>query len=314
MEKKITIAAPCYNEEMGIGAFLSALQAIGNQLEDSGYKITFLLIDDGSTDQTLMILTDYSNTDPRIRIASFSRNFGHQAAVSAAIDLADANALILMDADMQHPPQCIPQMIQAWEEGHDIVSMVRQETVAQKFMKNFTSRIFYKFFNSLSDTKVANGAADFFLLSERAQNALKQLPEYHQFWRGLVSWIGFNRKFIEYTAAQRAAGSSKYSISKMLGLAIDGMTSFSTKPIKVIVCVGFLTAACGALYLAYILFCAFVLKDTVHGWSSLIATTIIIGGIQILVMGMIGNYTAKIFEQVKSRPRYILKKNTYSNK
>ncbi len=305
--KKLTIAAPCFNEELGIAQFVDALRAVGSILEQKGLTVRFLLIDDGSADCTLAVLNNKSRQDPRLQVLSFSRNFGHQAAIAAAIDMADCDALIIMDSDLQHPPELIPDMVRSWEEGYDVVSMIRVETVAQSLLKKVTSKLFYRAFNSLSDTKVPLGAADFLLLSRNAYEALRLLPEYHQFWRGLVSWIGFNRTFIEYTAAQRAVGESKYSVTKMIRFAINGLASFSSRPMKAIIGIGLLTVGFGAVYLLYALFRKLFLNDTVPGWSSIIAAVIVIGGIQIVVTGVIGSYTAKIFEQTKNRPRYLFK-------
>jgi dolichol-phosphate mannosyltransferase len=303
---RITIAAPCYNEEAAIEAFLDALAPICLQLETRSYDVTILMIDDGSSDRTLEIVNKYAALDRRIRTASFSRNFGHQAAVAAAIDLAEADALIIMDSDMQHPPQCILEMVSSWEAGHEIVSMVRRETAAQTFLKKFTSRIFYRLFNVLCETKIMDGATEFFLLDAAPLQAARSLPEYHQFWRGIISWIGFRRIFLEYSASKRVAGISKYSMHKMIHLAFDGLTSFSARPMKLVIGLGLLTIALSFLYLVYILFAALFLRSFVPGWSSLIVVVIFFGGIQIATVGMVGAYIGKIFEQVKQRPKYIL--------
>jgi len=303
---RITIAAPCYNEEAAIEAFLKALAPVCLQLEARAYDITILMIDDGSTDRTLEIIDKCATLDKRIRTASFSRNFGHQSAVSAAIDLAEADALIIMDSDMQHPPECIPEMISSWEAGCEIVSMVRRETASQTFLKKFTSRIFYRLFNALSETKIMDGATEFFLLGAAPLQALRSLPEYHQFWRGIISWVGFRRSFIEYSASRRVAGRSKYSMHKMIHLAFDALTSFSARPMKFVIGIGLLTIALSSLYLVYILFSALVLRSTVTGWASLIVVIFFFGGIQMAAIGMVGAYIGKIFEQVKQRPKYIL--------
>jgi polyisoprenyl-phosphate glycosyltransferase len=302
----LTIAAPCYNEEAVIPEFLKAVQRVADLLEAGGRPVRFLLVDDGSSDHTLQILNHTAAIDPRLRVISFSRNFGHQAALAAAIDLADTDLLILMDSDLQHPPELIPQMVAAWESGSDIVSMVRKETVSGPLVKRLTSRLFYHLFNRLSETSAPAGAADFVLLSKAPLAAVRELREYHLFWRGVISWIGFRRTFIPYTAPQRAAGVSKYSLSKMLMLAFDGLTSFSAKPMRMVMGFGLLTCGAALIYLVYIAVAAIILKTTVPGWSSLIGTVILFGGIRMVTIGIIGTYVAKTFEQVKGRPKYIL--------
>lgn len=305
-QKHVIIASPCYNEEEGIEAFIRAIQIEAGKLEAAGMRVTILIIDDGSTDRVLEILHEHADKDSRIQVAAFSRNFGHQAAVAAAIEIADGDALIILDADLQHPPEHISEMVELWESGYDIVSMVRKTTASQSILKTFTSRLFYKIFNNLSETRVPDGAADFFLLSQDAHNALKAMPEYHHFWRGMISWIGFRRCYIEFSAPERFRGKSKYTPTKMLRMAFDGMTSFSIRPIQIIIGAGALTVIAGGLYLFYVLFVTAFLKNTVPGWSSLMASLLIIGGVQILTIGIIGAYIAKVFEQVKARPRYLI--------
>ena len=302
----ITIAAPCYNEAQVIASFIVCVQKQVNNLYSQGFDVELLIINDGSTDDTQQILADLSARMPFLRVITFSRNFGHQAAVAAAINATNTDALILMDCDLQHPPDLIPQMVKAWQAGSDIVSMVRETTAAQSISKRLSSSLFYRIFNLFSATPLQEGASDFYLLGSRPLAALRQLREYHPFWRAILSWIGFQRTSLKYAAPARAAGESKYSLAKMLALAGDGLTSFSTKPMKAVVVAGLFSIALGMLYLIYILIAMFGFGSTIPGWTSLIGVTIALGGIQILVLGMIGIYIGKIFEQVKQRPLYII--------
>lgn len=306
----LTIAAPCYNEAAVISYFVESLIKSTDELSLQGIQVCILIVNDGSTDNTGHILAEMATKQSCLRAITFSRNFGHQAAVAAAISCSNTDALIIMDCDMQHPPDLIPRMVQAWQAGSDIVSMVRESTDSQSFAKRISSSLFYRLFNAFSATPLQEGASDFYLLGPKPLAALRQLREYHPFWRAILSWIGFRRTYLKYTAPARAAGASKYSLGKMLSLAGDGLTSFSTKPMKAVLGMGLLALLVGLLYLSYVLVATVVFRSTIPGWASLIGVTIALGGIQILVLGMIGVYIGKIFEEVKQRPLYIISEET----
>jgi len=303
--KSLSIICPCYNESEVIRDFHVALSAVLETIDD--LDVTMIFVDDGSSDDTLEILNHIAAEDGRVRVYSLSRNFGHQIALSAGLDAADTDAVLLMDSDLQHPPELIPEMVARWRAGSDVVSTLRQDTDGASLFKRISSNGFYWLFNHFGGVRVETGAADFCLLSRRAYEAVRTMPERHRFLRGLVAWVGFERTYIPYTARARHAGQSKYSLTKMLRLAADAVFSFSAQPIRAATRVGLATVGCGGLYLAYILVRAAVLGDLVAGWGSLISVVLILGGLQLTFLGLLGEYVARIFEEVKLRPLYLLK-------
>jgi len=301
----ISVVVPCFNESAVIGVFYQELKRILIALDGLEHEIVF--IDDGSIDDTLAQLDQIARKDPCVRVGSFSRNFGHQIALTAGLDVVVGEAVITMDADLQHPPELIPQMIDKWKSGYDIVSCVRDSTEGASFLKNVTSRGFYRIINLMSETPIPYGAADFNLLSQRAYMALRNMPERHRFLRGMTSWIGFKRTFLPYTARKRAGGESKYTVVKMVTLALDAILSFSAAPLRIATRLGLLVTFLGFSYLMYILCRYFFLGDTVQGWASLISATLMLGGFNLVSVGLVGQYLSRIFEEVKGRPIYIFK-------
>ena len=301
----LTVVAPCYHEAEGIGHFHAALKAVLVGLDDLTHEILF--VDDGSRDTTLDQLLALAERDPCVKVYSLSRNFGHQVALTAGLDAARGDAVVMMDSDLQHPPELIPQMIGLWREGHDIVSAVREQTAGSTFFKRLTSAAFYRFINLLSDTPIVPGASDFCLLSRRAHRALRRFPERHRFLRGLLAWIGFKRALLPYHAPPRVAGRSKYTLYKMLVLAFDAAFSFSVTPIRLATRLGLVTVLLSLCYLAYILFRLFLLHDLVPGWASVIFVMVFLGGVQLVFTGLIGEYVGRVFEEAKGRPLYLLK-------
>jgi len=301
----ISIVVPCFNESKVINLFYAELKQVLQTLKDLEYEIIF--VDDGSTDDTLAQLNETAEKDSCVRVCSLSRNFGHQIALTAGLDTAIGDAVIMMDADLQHPPALIPQMINKWREGYDIVSAVRNSTDGVSSFKKLTSRGFYFLLNLLSETPIPPGAADFNLLSCRVCRALRNMPERHRFLRGMTSWLGFKRAFLPYSAARRAAGESKYTVFKMLTLALDAIFSFSAAPLRIATKVGLTVTLLGFAYLMWILGRYFFTGDTVAGWASLIGVTLILGGFNLIFIGLIGQYLSRVFEEVKGRPMYIFK-------
>ncbi len=226
----LCVVAPCYNEEEVIDQFYATLKEVLNSVHGLNHRMIF--VDDGSQDHTLERLNALAARDNAVRVYSLSRNFGHQIALTAGLDAARGDAIIMMDCDLQHPPALIPEMVQLWRQGHDVVSAVRKATENSGLLKRGSSRAFYGLINLLSDTPIVSGAADFCLLSRQAHRALRKLPERHRFLRGMVSWIGFKRAFIFYEAPDRPAGRSKYTYFKMLQLAFHATFSFSITPIR----------------------------------------------------------------------------------
>lgn len=301
----ISIVSPCFNEAEVIDLFYRELRRVIEGLGE--YDFEMILVDDGSADRTLEALNRIAERDRRVRVVSFSRNFGHQIALTAGLDYASGDAVIMMDSDLQHPPSLIPELIRRWREGHDIVSAVREDTEDVSIFKKASSRAFYLLINALSAVRIPEGAADFCLVSRRVAGALHSMRERHRFLRGLISWSGFSRALVPYRAAARAAGESKYTLFKMVGMALDAIVSFSTAPIRLATRLGFLITALGFVYLAWNLIRAFVIGQMAPGWASLIGVTMILGGSQLMFIGLIGQYVARMFEELKGRPLYILK-------
>jgi dolichol-phosphate mannosyltransferase len=301
----VCVIAPCYNEAEGIEHFYDVLKSVLVALPNLDHRILF--VDDGSRDATLDRLNTIAAGDARVLVYSLSRNFGHQVALSAGIDKARADAIIMMDSDLQHPPDLIPEMVRLWRAGNDVVSAVRQTTSQSALMKRLTSKGFYWMINVLSDTPIIPGAADFCLLSRKAHRTLRQMPERHRFLRGMVSWIGFKRASIPFEAPGRIAGYSKYTALKMLRLAADATFSFSVVPIRLASRLGIFTVVASLIYLVYILVRVFHYGDAVPGWASQIFVTVFLGGVQLAFIGVLGEYLARVFEEVKRRPVYILK-------
>jgi glycosyltransferase involved in cell wall biosynthesis len=304
--RTLCVVSPCFNEAAGIRGFLAELQRVLATLDDLDHRI--VLVDDGSTDATLPLLNELAAADPRVRVYSLSRNFGHQVALTAGCDVARGDAVIMMDSDLQHPPDLIPAMVAKWREGADVVSAVRLRTAGASVFKQASARAFYGLLNSISDTRIEPGAADFVLLSRRAHAALLQMPERHRFLRGMVSWLGFRREFVEYTAPRRGAGESNYTLRRMVRLAADALFSFSTAPVRLATRMGLAVVACGLLYLGYIFYAIIAHPEQiVPGWTSLVIVVLILSGVQIMFVGLIGEYIARIFEEAKARPLYFFK-------
>jgi glycosyltransferase involved in cell wall biosynthesis len=301
----LSVVVPCYNESEVIGTFYRALKPALTGIEQLDHEIVF--VDDGSADDTLDQLNAIAAKDSTVRVCSLSRNFGHQIALTAGMDAAAGDAVVIMDSDMQHPPALLPELVRQWRNGNDIVSAVREETKGESWFKGVTSRSFYRLLNSLSGTKVPQGAADFCLMSERVVQSLRDMPERHRFLRGLVSWVGFKRILVPYVAPPRAAGTTKYSFVKMQTLALDAVFSFSAEPLRLALRAGLLVAFGGIAYLVLTLGYGYVVGGMTPGYASIIGVVLILGGFQIAFMGLIGQYLSRVFEEVKGRPLYLLK-------
>jgi len=301
----LCVVTPCYNEEEVVEKFYEALKPVLKSLTGLNHRIIF--VDDGSRDRTLEKLNALAALDPAVHVYALSRNFGHQIALTAGLDAARGDAVIMMDSDLQHPPALIPDMIRLWREGHDVVSAVRQATEKSRLFKGFASAVFYWLINFLSDTNIVRGAADFCLLSRQAHRALRRLPERHRFLRGMVSWVGFKRAFVFFDAPDRAAGRSKYTLFKMLQLAFNATFSFSVTPIRLATQLGLITILLSLFYLIFIVTCYFLGWSLAPGWASIIFLVTFLGGVQLAFVGILGEYIARIFEEVKRRPLYLFK-------
>ncbi|MEJ7914213.1 MAG: glycosyltransferase family 2 protein [Chitinophagaceae bacterium] len=299
----VSIIIPLFNEEKNVTFLVTAIQAVMNAQQTYTYEL--LLIDDGSSDKTFLLLQQIGRQFPNVYYVRLSRNFGHQNALKAGIDLAHGGCTITMDGDGQHPPELLVALLQKWEEGYDVVYTRRTITQNIKRTKKYSSSHYYRLLNRLSDVELEEGTADFRLLDQKVVAVLKRTQEADLFLRGMVKWVGFQQYAIDYAAPERYAGETKYTTRKMLSFALRGIISFSIKPLYVATYLGLIFACGAALYLPYILFSYFS-GDAVSGWSSLIATVVFFGGLQLLIMGIIGIYVGKTFLQVKNRPHYLI--------
>jgi len=302
--KKIDIVVPCYNESENIRPLYEAIKEVfAKELPD--YDFNLLLVNDGSHDSSLLVFQQLAKEDERVKYLSFSRNFGHQLAVKAGLDHAFAPAVISMDADLQHPPALIPTLIRKWEEGAQVVATLRTypEEISKK--KRKSSQQFYKLLNLLSDIEIKEGSADFRLLDQAVVEVIRHMRENEPFLRGMVPWVGFTQVYVPYTAQARYAGETKYTIKKMFQLALSGVTSFSVKPLYFAVFLGFFFSLLSVLYVPYVIY-SFLNGSEISGWASLIMTIVFFGGLQLIILGIIGVYIGKIFTQTKERPAYII--------
>ena len=307
MEKKrITLVAPAYNEAEGLSHFA---QAVSSEMAALPYDYTLLFVNDGSTDRTREVLEKLHEADPQhVAVIHLSRNFGHQAALTAGMDYAGGDAVITMDSDMQHPPALIPRMLESWREGFDIVQTIRKSNDRSGWFKNATSRAFYSLVNGFSSTRIEPNASDFRLLSRRVVELFRRdLRERDRFLRGLVSWVGFPVARLEFEAPARLAGKTKYSLSKMASLARIGMISFSRAPLRLAVVSGFAISAVSLLYGLFALAAwLFFSRSLVPGWASIILVSTFLGGANLLFLGILGAYVASIVEEIKERPIYVV--------
>ncbi len=305
---KIDLVIPVYNEAGVIETIHKHIRAVVDNLP---HEFRFLYVDDGSDDGTAESLQSVKQADRRVTVLTLSRNFGHQAALTAGLDHSSGDIVITMDGDGQHPPGMIPEMVQLISQGYDIVQGQRVAEARPTFFKKLTSDSFYKFINAISGTQMVAGAADFRALSRQAVDALKAMPEYHRFLRGMISWMGYRSVILPYHQPARVAGRSKYSLGKMFRLASDAIFSFSLIPLYIGLSSGLVFFALAFAQLSWVLWLS-VTKNTEYyvapGWSSLMGVMLIASGIIMILLGFIGVYVGYIFQEVKRRPVYLLKK------
>jgi dolichol-phosphate mannosyltransferase len=307
-ELKISIVIPTFNEEGNIEILYQKIIESFELIAHSNFEIIY--VNDGSSDSSLEKIKHLSQSDSKVKFISFSRNFGHQNALKAGLDYADGNAVISMDADLQHPPALIPEMIRLWKEGNEVVYSIRKDGKELSFFKKTTSKLFYKIVNYLSDTKLEEGTADFRLLDKKVVVALKSYNESNLFFRGIIPTLGFKQLGIPYKPQERFSGTTKYSFSKMLKFALTGITSSSAKPLYFSIYLGLFFAVIAFLYGIYAIYVSLFTNDAVLGWTSLIASILFIGGLQLIMMGIVGVYLGKLFTQSKNRPNYIIDEKT----
>lgn len=310
MNKSIAIVIPSYNEATNIDVLIHALN---ETIKNLNYNFKFIFVDDGSSDKTVSILKEKSKEHQHIFYLELSRNFGHQNALKAGIDLVknDVDAIISMDGDMQHPPKIIPKLIQKWEEGFEVVYTIREEDKKLGFIKNKTSNLFYGLMNKLSDIKFEPGTADFRLIDKKVAQVFSDFTENELFIRGIINWVGFKQFAIHYEPNERYSGKSKYTLGKMMRFAVQGITSFSTKPLSMAIVLGIsLSVMAFIFYLAYVLYSIYY-GHVISGWASVITTVVFFGGLNLVVLGIIGVYIGKLFMQSKGRPNYLISSTNY---
>lgn len=310
MKKLVSVVLPAHNESGNVAV-------IKNKIEEcfplETYNLELVFVNDGSTDDTMQRLQELASLDKRVFYIELSRNFGHQCALKAGMDYAHGDCIISMDCDMQHPPEMIRSLLEKWEEGYDIVYTCRAESKSASFMKRKTSNAFYNIFNWFSDTQIEKGTADFRLMDRHVADVFKRFRESDMFIRGMVKWMGFRQVHIEYEPNERFSGTSKYTVRKMLRLAVHAVTSFSVRPLYLAIYVGFGLSLLALLYLPYVLYSFFYSGHYAYGWGSVILTIVFFAGLQLCVLGVIGLYLGKMFMQVKDRPLYIVRSSNIDN-
>jgi dolichol-phosphate mannosyltransferase len=298
----ISVVAPVFNEHGTLEELHRRLTATLAEL--GPYEI--VLVDDGSSDGSWERLLELAASDRHLRLLRLSRNFGHQAALSAGLDAARGEAIVLMDADLQDPPELIPQLVAKWLEGFDVVYAVRADREGEARLRLASISLFYRLLYRITPTAIPQNAGDFRLLSRRAADAIAAMPERARFLRGMTSWIGYRQTGVPYRREARYAGESKYPARKLVRLAFDGITSFSTAPIKLVTAIGFALVVFCVGVLAWTLYVRFFTSDHPQGWTSVIAVVLLLGGVQLLSLGVIGQYVARIFDETKQRPLYLI--------
>lgn len=300
----LSIVVPCYNERDVVRATCARLLAMARSALPNAFELIF--IDDGSLDETFNILRELRDENDEVRVVSFSRNFGHQVAVSAGIDFAVGNAIVLIDADLQDPPELIPRMVERWRAGVDVVYGVREVREGDTYFKRATAAVFYRVLDRLSDVRIPVDSGDFRLMDRRVANVLRSMPERDRFVRGMVAWAGFRQEALHYRRDPRAAGESKYPLRRMLGFAIDGVSSFSTRPLRIATWMGFASAIIALLGVFYAVLTRLLTKSWVPGWAAIFVAVLFVGGMQLLALGVIGEYVGRLFMQTKLRPLYLV--------
>lgn len=307
MMKKLTVIAPAYNEVEGIARFYSVVRKQLDTLTD--YTSEILIVVDGGTDGTFQVLEPLAERDPQLRVVKLSTNFGQQMALLAGIDNAnpDSDALIMMDADLQHPPTTIPELLAAYEAGNEVVVTIREVNQHVSGLRRLAGKLFYWFINSISDVPITENASDFRLISGRVARVLREeVRERNLFLRGIISWMGFSQACVRFTADERIAGKSKYSLSRLISFAIFGIISFSKKPLRAASVLGLIAAAGGVLFACITIVQYFLGEITQPGFATIVVLITIFGGLQLFFLGVIGEYIGGIFDEVKRRPHYIV--------
>lgn len=303
IQVRYSIIIPMFNEETVIQETYRRIKKV---MGATGEPYELIFVNDGSTDNCAQMIEEYSYWDESVKLIDLSRNFGHQVAITAGMDYALGDAVVIIDADLQDPPELIPEMIAEWKQGYQVVYAKRIKRNGESLFKKWSASLFYRVLRYSTDIFIPVDTGDFRLMDRRVCDELKRLPEKNRFVRGLVSWVGFRQKAIEYEREERLAGETKYPFRRMLKLSLDGITSFSYKPLKLAGVLGALLSVSGFLYLMYVLYLALFTDAAVKGWASMIGITLTFNGFVLLMLGILGEYVGRIYDESKGRPLYIV--------
>ncbi len=306
--KKVTIIIPCHNESPNIQRLAQALTAVFDA--DNRYQWEALLIDDGSTDDTLVQIKKARQQDCRFRYISLSRNFGKENAMLAGFDYADGDCAVIMDADLQHPPRFIPQMLQLWQQGYDDVYAERESRGKESWLRRRLSSLYYKLLSRMAKTDVLPNVGDFRLLDRKCILSMRQLRETQRYTKGLYCWIGFRKTKIRFKQSDRTAGHSSFSYMRLFDLAIEGITSYTVSPLRISTVMGIIVSLAAFVYMCYIIVKTMIVGDPVRGYPTLIIVILFLGGVQLLSLGIIGEYLGRIFHETKHRPVYLIREKS----
>ncbi len=299
----VSVVAPVFNEEEILPEFYRRMRAA---LDRTGEAWELVLINDGSRDRSPAIMRELHAADPRVKVVSFARNFGHQIAITAGMDYAAGDAVVIIDSDLQDPPETILDLLAKWREGYEVIYAVRSERQGETWFKEFTAKVFYRLIYSITDIKMPLDTGDFRLMDRKVVDALKTMREKHRFMRGLSVWVGFRQTGVNYVRAERFAGETKYPLKKMLRFALDGITSFSYLPLQLATYVGFAAAGISVLGIIVAIILRLLGHDALKGQATTLVSVLFLGGVQLIFLGIIGEYLGRIYDEVKGRPLYIV--------
>ncbi|MBP3886380.1 MAG: glycosyltransferase family 2 protein [Cellulosilyticum sp.] len=300
----LSIVIPMYYEEDVVQACYKELKRVMNEYQ---WNYEFIFVNDGSKDQTLLRLKEIAQIDSKVKIIDFSRNFGHQIAVTAGVFHTQGDAVVIIDADLQDPPYVIKEMVDKWQEGYDVIYAKRKKRKGETAFKRITAKCFYRLLHYMSEIEIPLDTGDFRLMDQKVVEAFKSMPERNRFIRGMVSWVGFDQTYVEYERDERYAGETKYPLKKMLHFAADGMISFSTKPLKFVRTLGFTTIFIAIGLAIYSLYAKYIIHSVVTGWTSIMVAITFFSGVQLFSIGLLGEYIARIYDESKNRPLYLIK-------
>lgn len=304
----LSVIIPIFNEEGNIEKLLNRLDGVISKMNLQ--HVEYIFVNDGSRDRSLEIIKKLSSADNRIKYINFSRNFGHQIAVTAGLDHSKGEAVVIIDADLQDPPELIPELYNKLLSGYEVVYAKRRSRQGESFMKKFTAKMFYRLLSKLTSVSIPVDTGDFRIVHRKIVDVLKQMPEQEKFLRGQISWIGFNQTYVEYDRDERHSGKTGYTYKKMIRFALDGITSFSNFPLKFATIAGFVVSGISFFMILYALYSRFISKDYEPGWTSLMLAVLFIGGIQLIGIGIIGEYISRISANVRNRPLYVIREKS----